>query len=211
METLYFFVIFMPPLLFALSLHEFFHGYVAYRLGDPTAKLLGRLTLNPLRHIDPIGFIIFFIAKIGWAKPVPVNPLYFRNPELDMIKVSIAGPLSNFVSAILAGLVIRFINPLYIPSFLHPLYQMVNAFILISLMLAFFNIIPIPPLDGWRVLAYFIRNEELKYSLERYGFVFILILLILPYLMGINPLYLYLRFTVNTSYAFIMGKGVHFF
>ena len=89
-----------PPLLFALTVHELAHGYVAFRLGDPTAKNEGRLTLNPLKHLDPLGVLAFIIMKIGWAKPVPVNPWYFKNPRQDMLKVALAGPGANVVLAV---------------------------------------------------------------------------------------------------------------
>lgn len=92
-----------PPLLFALTFHEFAHGLVAYRLGDPTAKAAGRLTLNPLKHLDPLGTIAFFFIKIGWAKPVPVNPGYFKNPKKDMLWVALAGPATNLVLAVVSA------------------------------------------------------------------------------------------------------------
>ncbi len=93
-----------PPLLLALTLHEYAHGYVAYRLGDPTARNAGRLTLNPLSHLDPIGTIAFFFIKFGWAKPVPVNPYYFKNPRQDMLWVALAGPVTNLLLAVASAL-----------------------------------------------------------------------------------------------------------
>jgi hypothetical protein len=93
-------IIQLPPLLFALTIHELAHGYVAWRLGDPTAKNEGRLTLNPLKHLDPLGVLAFIIMKIGWAKPVPVDPRYFRNPQRDMLLVALAGPGSNVILAV---------------------------------------------------------------------------------------------------------------
>ena len=98
-----------PPLLFALTMHELAHGYIAYRLGDPTAKEAGRLTMNPLKHLDPLGVIAFIIMKIGWAKPVPVDPRYFRNPRKDMLTVALAGPAANVLLAIASAVLVQFL------------------------------------------------------------------------------------------------------
>ena len=100
-------VILAPPLLLALTLHEFSHGVVAYSLGDPTAKMMGRLSMNPIRHLDPIGTIAFFFIKFGWAKPVPVNPVHFRNPRKDMLWVALAGPASNLFLAIVSAILTK--------------------------------------------------------------------------------------------------------
>jgi len=148
----------------AIILHEVAHGWVAYRLGDPTAKLAGRLTLNPLAHIDPVGTILvplmllFFailtrlpIIIFGWAKPVPINPLYFRRPYRDMMLVGLAGPLMNLS---LAGLGTALWYPLSHSGGALALFLAI--FILINIILACYNLIPIPPLDGSRVLAYFL-------------------------------------------------------
>ncbi|MDD5759058.1 MAG: site-2 protease family protein, partial [Desulfobulbaceae bacterium] len=101
------FILTAPPFVFALTLHEFAHGYVAHRLGDDTAARLGRLTLNPLKHLDLLGVVAFFLIKIGWAKPVPVNPRYFRNPRQDMMWVSLAGPGANLFLAVISALVAK--------------------------------------------------------------------------------------------------------
>jgi len=144
-----------PPLLFALTVHELAHAYAALRLGDPTAKNLGRLTLNPLKHLDPVGVLAFIIMKIGWAKPVPVNPRYFRNPQRDMLLVALAGPAANLaLAAASAALAHLFANLAFLLPFflLHPLLDMLVASVWINIMLAVFNCIPIPPLDGSRVV-----------------------------------------------------------
>jgi len=175
-----------PPLLLALTLHEYAHGYIAYRLGDPTAHNAGRLTLNPLSHLDPIGTIAFFFIKFGWAKPVPVNPYYFKNPRKDMLWVALAGPVTNlllaFASAILLKLLITVATTIpystMLESILVPLYRMLVASVWINLVLCIFNFLPIPPLDGGRIVTGLLpENLARTYaSFERYGFIVILIL-----------------------------------
>ncbi len=173
-------IIQVPPLLFALTIHELAHGYVAWRLGDPTAKNEGRLTLNPLKHLDPIGVLAFIIMKIGWAKPVPVNPHYFRNPQRDMLLVALAGPGSNILLAVASAALAHFfvafrILPLFV---LHPLVAMLAASVWINIMLAVFNCIPIPPLDGSRVVMGLLPPQAARgYArLEPFGFILLLVL-----------------------------------
>lgn len=175
------FTILAPPFLMALTVHEFSHGYVAHRLGDPTASLQGRLTLNPLKHLDLVGTIAFFIMRIGWAKPVPVDARFFKNPQRDLFLVSLAGIGANLVTALISGIVGRLLRltPDILPFFiLQPLLQMLGASVWINIMLAVFNLIPIPPLDGSKVLMYFLPFE-MKASfakLEPFGFVILLLL-----------------------------------
>jgi Zn-dependent protease len=174
-------------LLFSVIIHELAHGYVAYSLGDPTAKYEGRLTLNPLKHLDPFGSVILplllFIAGspflFGWAKPVPINPYNFTDKKYGEIKVSIAGPASNFLLAIIFGLILRFIPDsiiLYNPGISIALGYIVA----INIWLAIFNLIPVPPLDGSWILFSFLPAswQGAKVFLKQYGIV-ILVLLIL--------------------------------
>ena len=168
-----------PPFLFALTIHEFSHGYVADRLGDPTARNMGRLTLNPIKHIDPLGVLAFIIMKIGWAKPVPVDPRYFKNPLRDMLWVALAGPAANLMTAIASGLAAQllvFVSPVLPHFLLWPLAQMIAASIWINIMLAVFNLLPIPPLDGSKVLMGLLPPQQAASfaKLEPFGFIILL-------------------------------------
>ncbi|HID97788.1 MAG TPA: site-2 protease family protein [Thermodesulfobacteriaceae bacterium] len=175
------FSILAPAILLAVTVHEMAHGWVAYRLGDPTAKQQGRLTLNPFRHLDPMGTLVFFITQtIGWARPVPVNPAYFRNPRRDMIWVSLAGPGANILLAVGSAVLLRtLVVPLVGPgSYFGPVLYMALVSVQINIGLAVFNLIPIPPLDGSTVLVGLLP-PDLAYSyqkIERYGFIIILVL-----------------------------------
>lgn len=173
-----------PPILLALTFHEYAHAYAAYRYGDDTAKQSGRLSLNPLRHLDPLGTIMIFIVHFGWAKPVPVNPNRLRNPKKDMLWISAAGPLANMMLALASGLLIRVLLTIGVTPDRHTaiglLFFMVIMSLQINLALAIFNILPIAPLDGSKILSALlpVRCEKLIYFLERYG-PFILIGLII--------------------------------
>ena len=179
--------IMLVPALFAIILHEVAHGYVAEKFGDPTARLLGRLTLNPLKHLDPIGTIAIFIFGFGWARPVPVNPGNFRHPRRDMIWVAIAGPTTNLILAILSALLLRGFGWLDLSSigdsqiynqFATPAKMMLGFSLYINILLGVFNLIPLPPLDGGRVLTGILpeRQARLVSKLEPFGFVLILFL-----------------------------------
>ena len=166
--------------LFCITFHELAHGFAAYQLGDPTAKLNGRLTLNPLSHVDWIGLFLLLAVGVGWAKPVPVDPRYFRKPKQGMALTALAGPVSNFVLAVLAMLISKVIY-LYAPY--SAAMDVVFSFCLytlapLSIGLGLFNLIPIPPLDGSKVLAAFLPDRQyitlMRY--ERYGIVVLLVL-----------------------------------
>ena len=174
------------PVLVAVVFHELAHGYVAYLCGDPTAKNAGRLTINPLKHLDPVGTIVFLVTRmIGWAKPVPINPLYFRNFKRDLFLVSLAGPFTNFLIAFLAGMLLKILYGIQIHSaFLYfkimlPLAIIMKYTVQINIALCFFNLLPVPPLDGSKILMVMLpENLNRYYSyLEPFGFVIILILL----------------------------------
>ena len=166
--------------LLCLSVHETCHGLAALVLGDPTAKARHRLSLNPLRHIDWLGLAMMFVAGFGWAKPVPVNPNYFKKPKQGMAVTALAGPASNFLLALLAMLISRLIY-LYAPY--NPVWQTVFDFCLytvapLSIGLGLFNLLPLPPLDGSKVLAMFLpdRAYAVWMRYERYGMLVLLAL-----------------------------------
>ncbi len=202
-------VYFLPAILLALTIHEFSHGFVAYKLGDPTAKLAGRLTLNPIPHIDPVGFILLLIVHIGWAKPVPVNPMNLNNPERDVVFVALAGPVSNLLSAIVVGMLLRLLIPFDHIAIVHILNILSFDFVLISVVLCFFNLIPLPPLDGWRVASYFIKDRSTELYIERIGPFLLLFVLVLP-MFGLDLISLYLRPFINISLKLIVGHAYLF-
>lgn len=167
------------PVLFSITFHEVSHGYAAFRLGDPTARNAGRLTLNPISHIDPVGLLVLVVTRmIGWAKPVPVDPRYFKNPRQDMMWVSLAGPASNLLLAVVFAVISRMVPPIAQLSFLYPLAIMLQFMIVINVGLAVFNLIPIPPLDGSHILQGLLPYEMARsYSkIEPYGFIILLVL-----------------------------------
>jgi Zn-dependent protease len=200
------FVFAIAVLIMSVVIHEVSHGYSAYFLGDPTAKYAGRLTLNPLRHLDFLGSLIvpmmtFLLGGfiIGWAKPVPYNPYNLRNQKWGPAVVGIAGPLSNLFVAAVFGLFLRFGQTLLLPD---SFFQIAALIVFINLILAFFNLIPIPPLDGSKLLFSLLpyRWQHIQYFLERYGF-FLLILFIMFFWRLFLPIVLIL-FKSLTGIAF---------
>lgn len=162
----------LPAILLALTVHEYAHGYIAWRLGDPTAKNAGRLTLNPIAHLDLFGTIMLLFGPFGWAKPVPVNGYNFANPKRDSIWVSLAGPASNIVLAIITGYLYRIIGAVA-PGILAN-DQVVIFFqlsILINIGIAFFNLIPVPPLDGSHILLGLLPNRLIPDYLNKMRFM----------------------------------------
>ncbi len=173
----------IPIFLFAMVIHEVAHGWVAYKLGDPTAKFSGRLTLNPVSHIDPFGTILLPVmlimmnspVVIGWAKPVPINFMGLRDPKSDIMKVGLAGPLANVIFAFILAAMFRLLPFLHSPL----LAEIFFSSILVNLVLAAFNLIPIPPLDGSRILFGLLPpGMAIRYmSIEPYGFIILFVLI----------------------------------
>jgi len=180
-----FLLIFVPVILFSLTIHEYAHAYIAHKLGDDTAKSLGRLTLNPLKHLDPIGTILLLLVHFGWAKPVPVDPRNFKDPKKDMLYVAIAGPISNIITAIICAFLLKFIifnlaSTGILGAYSESLIQFLVWMIFIGVVLAVFNMLPIPPLDGSRVL-YGLLPDHLAYSIkkiETYGILIVFALIL---------------------------------
>jgi len=171
------FVLIALPLLYSVILHEVAHGWVALQMGDPTAKQAGRLTLNPLKHLDPVGTLMLFIFGFGWARPVPVNFANLREHRMGMIFVSAAGIVVNLLLAFVALLLLQTLAPNPQGMAATMLYYLAQ----INIILAAFNLIPIPPLDGSKILMGFLpaRMQYLLWRLERYGFFIIIALLYL--------------------------------
>ena len=174
-----------PPLLLALTLHEFAHAWVADKLGDPTPRFMGRLTLNPLKHLDPMGTLAFILTRmIGWAKPVPVNPRNFKNPHKAMMWVALAGPLTNLFLASVSAILLKILllsglsNSLG-QSISEPLFLMLIRSVQINVGLAIFNLIPLPPLDGGRIMTGLLPMEKaLVFSrIEPYGPIILIFLI----------------------------------
>ena len=185
-QTLYHFSIIALPFFLGITCHEVAHGYVSYLLGDPTAKLAGRLTLNPLKHLDPMGTLVLVLTQmIGWAKPVPINPAYYKDYRRGILYVSLAGPVANFCvmlffAVLLKILVIVAQNPgaEALEYILRPMINIAVAGIFINAILGTFNLLPIPPLDGSKILATLLPGHLAArfMQLERYGFIILLLL-----------------------------------
>ena len=178
-------VLLIPVLLFALVFHEFSHAWVANKLGDPTARYAGRLTLNPMAHLDPIGGLMILFVGFGWAKPVPVDIRYLNNPRVDMMKIAFAGPASNLLLAFIGGTILR-------SGFVHgTMAMMIMLFTQINIMLAVFNMIPIAPLDGSQIFSGLLirTNPELVRNLQIYGPQILLGAILIGYFTPISPIW----------------------
>ena len=200
--------------LFSLSVHEFSHGLAPYAVGDKTAKYSGRLSLNPLAHLDPFGAICLFLFGFGWAKPVPVNPWNFKNKKGGMILTALAGPFSNFLLAFIAMVIytllggLRFSSASFGFTLASVFYELAYYMIMINLGLGLFNLIPIPPLDGSKVLTA-ILPERTYFKLmdyERYGFIILIILINTPIF---NSLLNMCQSAVIDFYSNIIGLFIH--
>ena len=194
-------VLLIPVLLFALVFHEFSHGWVANKLGDPTAKYSGRLTLNPIAHLDMMGSLMILFVGFGWAKPVPVDSRYLANPRTDMMKIAFAGPSSILLLAFIAGTFIRFTGNL------GPLSSMLMMFTQINIMLAVFNMIPIPPLDGSQIFSGLMvrKNPDLVLKLQMYGPQILFGLILFGMLTRISPIWWLMSPFVNFFMLLFVG------
>ena len=208
-------IFYITVLIMSIVIHEVAHGYSAYLLGDDTARLKGRLTLNPLKHLDPFGSVIlplllYFSTAgsflIGWAKPVPYNPNNLRKGRLGNIIVAISGVAANLIIAIVFGLLIRYGTILGLPPYnpnpliVHPFYKISSIIVLMNLVLALFNLIPIPPLDGSKVLFSFlpVRLRYIENFLERWGMILLIIFLVSGLWSIISPI-IFVLFSLLTG------------
>ena len=178
-------ILLIPVLLFALVFHEFSHAWVANKLGDPTARYAGRLTLNPMAHLDPIGGLMILFVGFGWAKPVPVDIRYLGNPRVDMMKIAFAGPASNLLLAFIGGTILR------LGLLDGTMFMMIMFFTQINIMLAVFNMIPIAPLDGSQIFSGLLirTNPELVRNLQIYGPQILMGVILIGYFTPISPIW----------------------
>ena len=222
----------------AIVCHEACHGFAAYKLGDPTAKRAGRLSFNPLKHIDPFGTVIMPLLLMamnmpvfGYAKPVPYNPAYFKDPRKGDLIVGLAGPAANLVLAVLGAAVytlVMLVLPvnalaqnevfyyfltLFLPMFSNEIFYyfltlFLPMFSLINLYLMFFNLLPIPPLDGSSIFAFFLPQKYLPqyYKVQRYAFpIFMIAVILVPYVLRFNPIGIYLDVTAGTLFTVLFS------
>jgi Zn-dependent protease len=194
------FLILSVLLLYSIIFHELAHGFVAYKMGDPTAKWLGRLTLNPLKHLDPIGSLMLLVFGFGWAKPVPVNLENIPNRRMGLILVSSAGIIANIICAFIALLIYR----VFLPQPAGMAEQIIYLFARINIMLAAFNLIPIPPLDGSKILMGFTSESVRRFltQIEPFGFFIVIGLL---YIGALNPIINFFQYIILAAISFLLS------
>lgn len=170
-------LVYVAVLLVTIAVHEYAHARAADELGDPTPRLGGRLTLNPARHIDPVGLVLLFLIGFGWGRPVMFDPYNLANPRRDSAIISLAGPLSNFIIAILCAILLRLLHLIELPFISTIGLIVLPIAIHLNLLLGIFNLLPFAPLDGFKIVGGFLNEEHARdwYSLERYGMIFLLV------------------------------------
>ena len=203
-----YFVIYAGCLLMSIAIHECAHALAADRLGDPTPRLQGRLTLNPKVHIDLMGMLFLFLIGFGWGKPVVFDPYNLQNPRRDAAWISIAGPASNFVLALILAIVLRLIN-LFVPSLLATIGLVIIYLIYINVVLGLFNLLPIHPMDGFKIVGGILSEEKAEEwnSLQKYGMIF-LILLIFPIFGGRSMIDSIITPAVNILFNLLVPGGI---
>jgi len=197
------FLIWALALLLAITIHEFAHAFTATQLGDPTPRLQGRLTLNPLAHLDPLGTLMLLLIRFGWGRPVQFDPFNLQNPRRDSALISLAGPASNLILASILSIILRLILP-FSPFLL--LSVAIPPIIFMNVALAIFNLIPIHPLDGGKILVGFLPPKDavqVDLFLKRYG-TFILILLVFPLFSRTSPIFYIISPIINFLLAILL-------
>ena len=191
--------------MFALSFHEFAHAWMASKCGDSTAARMGRLTLNPMAHLDVMGSMMILFVGFGWAKPVPVDGRNLRNPRTDMMKIAAAGPFSNLLLAMIAGMLFRLLSGAGLLS--EAIYLLIIYFTQINIALAVFNLIPVAPLDGSQIFSgYLMRtNPQLAWKIQSYGPQVLFGLILFGYITGFSILWLFMRPFVNFFMILFLG------
>lgn len=215
--------IMLVPALLAVTLHEVAHGYIAEKLGDPTARMLGRLTLNPVRHLDPIGTIALLVFGFGWARPVPVNFNNLHHPKRDMIWVALAGPAANFSLALGSALLLHGLSlagasgvadGTMLTMVFEPLRLMAAFSLYVNVILGVFNLIPIPPLDGGRVMTGVLpgRQAQALAKIEPFGFIIVIFLVFFTDLwrLVLGPIISYLVVHLAGNQAFVVDQVIQF-
>jgi Zn-dependent protease len=200
-------IIWIAALLVAITVHEFSHAWTADRLGDPTARLAGRVTFNPLAHLDPIGTLMLLLFRFGWGKPVPLDPFNLRNPRRDAAIISFAGPAADLILALILSLFLHLSTTLLTP-YSAQIQTFFIPFISLSVILAIFNLIPIHPLDGGKVLVGLLPRDialEVDTFLSHYGFL-LLLFLILPFF-GFSPIIAFISPIINTILQFLIPNA----
>jgi Zn-dependent protease len=184
---------FIIALVVSVTAHEFSHAWAATILGDPTPRMQGRLSLNPLRHLDPVGTLMLFVAHIGWGKPVPYNPGFLRHPVRDSALIALAGPLMNIVIALMLVFPIRVVYTISGTGSFS--WQLLLTAITLNIVLAIFNLLPFPPLDGSKILFSLLpAHYRARFSnIHNYGYIFLIVLLLMPYLIKVDILGLILN------------------
>lgn len=220
----YIFKLVLPVVLvmFSAIIHEVAHGWVAYKCGDPTAKEAGRLTLNPMAHIDPFGsFVLPLLMSMtggpvfAFAKPVPYNPYRLKNPKRDEVLVALAGPLSNLLQAIVGALIFRLIGDVAVTRMNYEMFnvyfvlqQIIVTYVIVNLSLMFFNLIPLPPLDGSSLISVFLKPEQMAsyYKIQSYSMpILLVVLFVLPSVFHIDPIGAYLNTCVFGLAKLLLG------
>lgn len=202
---------FIPPFLLAISVHESAHAWVAYKLGDPTARNLGRITLNPIPHIDILGFLMLLFVHFGWAKPVPINPYNLKHPIKDNLWISLAGPASNLILAVILAIVFRLASPFLVTSNAGIfILTMIQLSVSLNLVLMVFNLFPIPPLDGFHILEGLVSTETYikLQSLQKIGPTILMGLLLLGSFTGFSIFSVIFGPVVRVIGGFLLGMPI---